>query len=105
MYLVEEVDICGPAHARWMYPMKMYLKALEGYVWNHATPQVNLGEGYAIDEALHFCREYMQLYTITSRRVWDDMEDPIMNDEILEGVGRPKILTHELQLDTWICDE
>jgi hypothetical protein len=35
-----------------------------------------MAEGYAIVEALGFCTEYMQEYTTTARRVWDDKEDP-----------------------------
>jgi hypothetical protein len=55
-----------------------------------------MANGYALDEALGFCTECMQKYTITSHRVWDDKKDPTMNDEILEGVGRLRILTYEL---------
>jgi len=32
IHLVEEVEICGPVHIRWMYPIKRYLKTLKGYV-------------------------------------------------------------------------
>ena len=100
VHLVEELDICGPVHVRWMYPMERYLKTLKGYVRNRARPEASMAEGYAIDEALGFCTEYMQSYTVTSRRVWDDKEDPTMNDEILEGVGRPRILTPKIR--DWI---
>lgn len=31
--------------------------------------QVYMVDGYALDEAFDFCTEYMQVYTITSRRV------------------------------------
>jgi hypothetical protein len=100
VHLVEELDICGPVHVRWMYPMERYLKTLKGYVRNRARPEASMAEGYAIDEAFGFCTEYMQSYTVTSRRVWDDKEDPTMNDEILEGVGRPRILTPKIR--DWI---
>ena len=85
---------------RWMYPMERYLKILKGYVRNRARPEASIAEGYAIDETFGFCIDYMQLYTVTSRRIWDDKEDPTMNDEILEGVGRPKILTSKIH--DWI---
>ena len=97
VHLVEELDICGPVHVRWMYPMERYLKTLKGYVRNRTRLEASMGEGYAIDEALGFCTEYMQTYTITSHRVWDDKEDPTMNDEILEGVGRLRILTPKIR--------
>ena len=82
MDLVEELDICGPVHICWMYLMERYLKTLKGYVQNRDRPEASVAERYAINEGFGFCTEY-----ITSCMVWDDKEDPTMNDEILEGVG------------------
>ena len=59
VHLVEEFDICGPIHARWMYPMEKYLKILKGYVRNCARLEASMTKGYVIDEALGFCTEYM----------------------------------------------
>ena len=56
-----------------------------------------MARGYIVDEALGFCTEYMQECSITQQRVWDDKEDPTMNDEILEGKGRKRTLTAELR--------
>lgn len=36
VHLVEELDICGPIHTRWMYPMERYMKTMKGYVRNMA---------------------------------------------------------------------
>lgn len=36
IHLVEELDLCGPVHTRWMYPIERYMKALKGYVRNMA---------------------------------------------------------------------
>ena len=36
VYLVEEVEIFGPVHTRWMYPIERYLKTLKGCVRNRA---------------------------------------------------------------------
>jgi hypothetical protein len=44
-----------------------------------------MATGYAIEEALGFCTEYIQDVKSTRGRVWDDKEEPIMHDEILEG--------------------
>jgi hypothetical protein len=100
VHLIEELDICGPIHVRWMYHMERYLKTLKGYVRNRNRPEASMAEGYAIDDALGFCTEYMTSYSITNRRVWDDKEDPTMNDKILEGVGRPRILIPKIR--DWI---
>ena len=75
--------------------MERYLKTVKGYVRNHARPEASMAEKYAIDEVLDFYTEYMQTYIITSHRVQDNKEDPTMNNKILEGVGRPRILTLE----------
>jgi hypothetical protein len=46
-----------------------------------------------VEEALGFLTEYMSTHVPTSRRVWDDKEDPTMTDEILEGKGKPRELS------------
>jgi hypothetical protein len=45
--------------------------------------------GYSTEEALGFCMEYIQEVKSTRRRVWDEKEEPIMHDEIIEGNGSP----------------
>jgi hypothetical protein len=100
VHLVEEVEICGLVHTRWMYPIERYLKTLKGYVRNRARPEGCMAEGYAVVEALGYCTEYMQSYTVTTRRECDDKENPSMYDEILEGAERAHRLPPDLQ--QWI---
>jgi hypothetical protein len=89
-----------------MYPYERYFKGLKTFVRNLAKPKGSMAQGYEVEEALDFLTKYMSTYTPTSRRVWDDMEDPTMTDEILEGKGRLRMLSYDLQ--TWIhnfvCD-
>ncbi len=59
-----------------------------------------MAEGYTVVEAQGFCTEYMQEFKGSTRRVWDDKEDPTMYDEILEGSGRVRHLSFELR--QWI---
>jgi hypothetical protein len=47
-HLVEEFDLCGPIHTRWMYPMERYMIALKGFVRNVDRPERNMAIGYAI---------------------------------------------------------
>ncbi len=54
IHLVEELDICGLVHTRWMYRMERYMKALKGFVQNIAHPEGNMAMGYSIEEALSF---------------------------------------------------
>lgn len=94
-HLVQELYICGPVHTRWMYPFERYFKTLKGYVRNFAKPEGSIAQGYQTEQALGFITEYMSDYNITTRRVWDDKEEPTMVDEILEGKGKLRLLSEE----------
>ena len=96
-HLVEELFLCGPIHTRWMYPYERYFKTLKGYVRNLAKPEGSIAQGYQTEQALEFITEYMAEYKLTSRRVWDDERESTMVDEILEGKGKLKVLSEELQ--------
>ena len=96
-HLVEEVFLCGPVHTRWMYPYERYFKTLKGFVRNLAKPEGSIAQGYQVEQALGFLTEYMSAYNITTRRVWDDKEEPAMVDEILEGKGKPRELSEEMR--------
>ena len=96
-HLVEEAFLCGPVHTRWMYPYERYFKTVKGYVRNLAKPEGSIAQGYQVEQALGFITKYMSEYSVTTRRVWDDKEEPSMVDEILEGKGKPKLLSEELR--------
>jgi hypothetical protein len=87
IHLVQQLDICGPVHTWWMYPMERYLKTLKGYVRLRSNPEGSMAQGYIMDEAVGFCTEYMQHCCESERRVWDDKEKPAMNSEVMEGNG------------------
>ena len=97
IHLVQQLIVCGPVHTRWMYPVERYLKTLKGYVRQRAQPEGSMARGYSMEEAIGFCTEYMQNCSVTARRVWDDTEEPSMNEELLEGKGRRRVLTADLQ--------
>jgi hypothetical protein len=44
---------------------------LKDYVCTKARPEGSMAEGYAMDDTLGFCTEYMTRFTSTTRRVWD----------------------------------
>jgi hypothetical protein len=96
-HLIEEAFLCGPVHTRWMYPYERYFKTVKGYVRNLAKPEGSIAQGYQVEHALGFIIEYMSEYNVTTRRVWDDKEELSMVDEILDGKGKPKLLSEELR--------
>lgn len=97
IHLVKELELCGPVHTLWMYPMERYMKALKGYVKNMAQPEGNMATGYSIEKTLGFCTKYIQGVKSTRRKVWDDKEGPTMHDEVLEGSGRLRRLSPNLK--------
>ena len=96
-HLVQEVFLCGPVHTRWMYPFERYFKSVKGFVRNLAKPEGSIAQGYQVEQALGFITEYMSDYNVTTRRIWDDKEEPAMVDEMLEGKGKPKLLSEDLR--------
>jgi hypothetical protein len=95
LHLVEELYICGPVHTRWMYPFERYMKGLKGFVKNKAKPEGSMAHGYLREESVGFLNEYLSEYTPTTKRAWDDKEEPAMYDEILEGARRDRVMTPE----------
>ncbi len=81
-HLVEDLFICGPINTRWMYPIEHYFKMLKGFVWHKARLEGSMAMGYALEEALGFCTKYLQNFTPTTQKFWDEKEDPSMIDEV-----------------------
>lgn len=88
VHLVEEVDICGPVHARWCYSIERYMGNLAKYVRKKGRPEAGMAHGYAADEALGFCTEYFDLYPHSTRRMWDPDEELGVSGELLLGGHR-----------------
>jgi hypothetical protein len=96
-HLVDELDLCGLVTARWMYPVERYMKTLKGYVWNMARLEASMVEGYLKEECLGFVTEYLQSFDAVQMHVWDAKEEYGDAEEILEGVGKPYMMSPELR--------
>jgi len=97
IHLVEELFLCGPVHTRWMYPFERYMKTLKGFVKNKAKPKGSMAYGYLKEESIGFLNEYLSKYTPTTKRAWDDNEEPAIYDEILEGGKRDRPMSLHFQ--------
>jgi hypothetical protein len=60
LHIVEELNICGPIHTHWMYPIKRAMKVFKGYVCNRSRPKASMAKGYILDETIRFVTEYLQ---------------------------------------------
>jgi hypothetical protein len=96
-HLVHELDICGLVTMRWMYPVESYMKTLKAYVRNMARPKASMVEGYLKDKCIGFVTEYRQRFDVVQQRVWDADEEYGDAKEVLEGAGRPYVMTPALQ--------
>ena len=71
-------------------PFDRYMKMLKRYIKNKARPEGSMANGYLREESIGFLNEYLAEYTPTTKRAWDEIEEPTMNDEILEGTKRDR---------------
>jgi hypothetical protein len=93
IHLVDELDMCGPVHTRWMYCVEHLNKVLKGYVRNMAQPEASMAIGYLMDETLGLIIEYMDQFQPSKRRIWDSDEEESVCGEVLEGASTQIELT------------
>ncbi|KAI3706869.1 hypothetical protein L6452_24902 [Arctium lappa] len=58
-HIVGEIKACGPVFLRYMYPFERYMGFLKGYVRNRNRPEGSIVEGYASEEVIDFCTDYL----------------------------------------------
>jgi hypothetical protein len=97
-HLAKELDLCGPVSARWMYPVERFMKVLKNHVRNMARPEACMAEGYLKDECIGFITEYLHRFEGTQRCVWDEDEEYGDAEEVLQGAGKPYVMSPEMRV-------
>ncbi|KAI3679500.1 hypothetical protein L2E82_51279 [Cichorium intybus] len=59
-HIVREIKVCGPVYLRYMYPFERYMGFLKGYVRNRHRPEGSIVKGYASEEVIQFCTDYLK---------------------------------------------
>ncbi|GJY53589.1 uncharacterized protein Tco_0445253 [Tanacetum coccineum] len=59
-HIVREIKACGPTFLRNMYPFERYMGFLKGYVRKRYRPEASIIQGYATEEVIKFCTDYMK---------------------------------------------
>ena len=59
VHVVWEIKMCGPVFLRSMYPFERFMGILKSYVRNRSRPEGSIVEGYASEEVIEFCVDYM----------------------------------------------
>lgn len=91
-HLVQQLDLCGPVSARWMYPIERYVKTLKSHVRNISRLEACMGDGYLKDECIGFVTEDLQAFEVTKRHIWDVDEEYGDAEEVLQGGGTTYVL-------------
>ncbi len=66
-HLVDELDMCGPVHTRWMFYVERLNKVLKGYVRNMVQPEASMAIEYLMDETLGPITKYMDQFQPSKR--------------------------------------
>ena len=88
VHLPFEAILGGPVHLRWMYPIERYIGRLKKFVRNKARPEGSIAEGYVVEEALHFCEQYLNGVESKFVKV-PHVTERKFDLEIFEPCGRP----------------
>ena len=72
------------------------MKVLKSHVRNMARPEACMAEGFLKDECIGLVTEYLQRFEPTERRVWDADEEYGETEEVLQGAGRPYVMSPAL---------
>ena len=58
-HLVKEISILGPVFLHNMFPFERYMAVLKKYVRNHSHPEGCIANGYATEEVIEFCANFI----------------------------------------------
>lgn len=73
-HLVEEVEIAGTVHARWMFWVERYMKVLKGYVRQMAKAEGCMVAGHLHYEALFYASRAVELFDCRAPSAWEEAD-------------------------------
>lgn len=98
LHLVEELELCGPVHTRWMYSVERMNKVLKGFVNNMARPEACMAKSYVLDEAIGLVAEFMaEEYEPLHRKVWTEDAAAGIIGEVLQGAATTCVMTPHMR--------
>ena len=59
IHQVEDIELCGPVHSRFMWMVERYLKFMKGLVRQRALAEGYMMEGYMLYQNLLYVSEYI----------------------------------------------
>jgi hypothetical protein len=92
VHLLEEVELGGPVHSRWLYFLERYMKTLKSMVRQKKNPEGSMSEGYLAQESLFYFGEMLTRLNPSGRQIWNEDMMPKPNKVILPKTRTKKKL-------------
>ncbi|MCO5586268.1 hypothetical protein L7F22_040207 [Adiantum nelumboides] len=87
VHLVDEVEIAGTVHARWMFFLERFMKTLKGFVRQRARPKGSMAKGWMVQESCVFISEYLTRSQNNIIELWNIKDDERVVSEVPQGNG------------------
>ena len=84
---MDEVEIAGTVHARWMFFLERFMKTLKGFVRQRAQPEGSMAEGWLVQESCVFISEYLSCSQINKLELWSIKDNDQVVSDVLKGNG------------------
>jgi hypothetical protein len=96
IHQVEEIELCGPTHARSMWMVERHLKFMKALVRQRARPEGSMVEGYMVFQTMVYIVEYLPglafIKIDLDRHGGDPKSIKKLEGEYLMGNGRSRKL-------------
>lgn len=70
VHVVDEVEMAGTVHCRWMFFLERFMKTLKGFVRQRARPEGSMAEGWLVQESLVYIAEWITEIDKESPMLW-----------------------------------
>ncbi|MCO5580232.1 hypothetical protein L7F22_034098 [Adiantum nelumboides] len=97
VHLVDEVEITGTVHARWMFFLERFMKTLKGFVRQRAQLEGSMAEGWLVQESCVFVSEYLSRSQNNALELWSTKDDDRVVGDVPQGNGNVKRLSEEVR--------
>ncbi|MCO5563696.1 hypothetical protein L7F22_017343 [Adiantum nelumboides] len=87
VHLVDEVEIAGTVHARWMFFLERFMKTLKGFVRQRARSEGSMAEVWMVQESCVFISEYLTRSQNNIIELWNIKDDERVVREVPQGNG------------------
>ncbi|MCO5574600.1 hypothetical protein L7F22_028388 [Adiantum nelumboides] len=93
VHVVDEIEMAGTVHCRWMFFLERFMKTLKGFVRQKARPEGSMAEGWIVQESLVYITEWIAEFdkeTQESPMLWRVGEDERLMTDVAHGGGTSK---------------